>query len=85
MKRRAHTLEAVEQIVYHNPRRFLAQSPRFNQMAAIYRNFDFDGPLDFVKKAADLSDRVRPDSKRPQGDGAVNKWFADRTQLKAAE
>jgi 4-hydroxyphenylacetate 3-monooxygenase len=62
-----------------------AQSPRFNQMAAIYRNFDFDGPLDFVKKAADLSDRVRPDSKRPQGDGAVNKWFADRTQLKAAE
>jgi 4-hydroxyphenylacetate 3-monooxygenase len=62
-----------------------AQSPRFTQMAAIYRNFDFDGPLDFVKKAADLSDRVRPDSKRPQGDGAVNKWFADRTQLKAAE
>jgi 4-hydroxyphenylacetate 3-monooxygenase len=62
-----------------------AQSPRFNQMAAIYRNFDFDGPLDFVKKAADLSDRVRPDSKRPQGDGAVNKWFADRTRLKAAE
>jgi 4-hydroxyphenylacetate 3-monooxygenase len=43
-----------------------AQSPRFNQMAAIYRNFDFDGPLDFVKKAADLSDRVRPESERPR-------------------
>jgi 4-hydroxyphenylacetate 3-monooxygenase len=52
-----------------------AQSPRFNQMAAIYRNFDFDGPLDFVKKAADLSDRVRPESERPQGDGAVTQWF----------
>ena len=62
-----------------------AQSPRFNQMAAIYRNFDFDGPLDFVKKAADLSDRVRPGTKRPAGDGAVSKWFADRSTLKAAE
>ena len=62
-----------------------AQSPRFNQMAAIYRNFDFDGPLDFVKKAADLSDRVRPDSKRPAGDGAVNQWFAEQAPLKAAE
>lgn len=62
-----------------------AQSPRFNQMAAIYRNFDFDGPLDFVKKAADLSDRVRPESKRPQGDGAVNQWFEGQKPLKAAE
>lgn len=24
---------------------------------AVYRNFDWDGPLAFVKKAADLSDR----------------------------
>ena len=62
-----------------------AQSPRFNQMAAIYRNFDFDGPLDFVKKAADLSDRVRPESKQPQGDGAVNQWFEGQKTLKAAE
>ena len=62
-----------------------AQSPRSNQMAAIYRNFDFDGPLDFVKKAADLSDRVRPESKRPQGDGAVNQWFEGQKPLKAAE
>jgi 4-hydroxyphenylacetate 3-monooxygenase len=62
-----------------------AQSPRFNQMAAIYRNFDFDGPLDFVKKAADLSERVRPESERPAGDGAVTQWFEDRKPLKAAE
>ncbi len=62
-----------------------AQSPRFNQMGAIYRNFDWDGPLDFVKKAADLSDRVRPDTGRATGDGAVHKWYADNAVLKAAE
>tara|TARA_R110002072_G_scaffold28856_7_gene92212 strand:+ start:2242 stop:3783 length:1542 start_codon:yes stop_codon:yes gene_type:complete len=55
-----------------------AQSPPFAQLAAVYRNFDFDGPLDFVKKAAGLSDSLRPDKQRPQGDGAVNQWFADR-------
>ncbi len=62
-----------------------AQSPRFNQMAAIYRNFDWDGPLDFVKKSADLSDNVRPSTSRQQGDGAVNQWFGDKASLKAAE
>jgi hypothetical protein len=47
----------------------------------VYRNFDWDGPLDFVRKAAGLSDRVRGDgvreaSGRPTGDGAVAQWFA---------
>jgi 4-hydroxyphenylacetate 3-monooxygenase len=62
-----------------------AQSPRFNQMAAIYRTFDWDGPLDFVKKAAELSDRVRPGSSRPEGDGAVTQWFAADETKQAAE
>ena len=35
-----------------------AQSPPFAHLAAVYRNFDFDHPLRFVKKAAGLSDRV---------------------------
>jgi len=35
-----------------------AQSPPFAHLAAVYRNFDFDGPLDFVKRSAGLSDRV---------------------------
>jgi 4-hydroxyphenylacetate 3-monooxygenase len=35
-----------------------AQSPPFAQLGAIYRTFDFEGPLDLVKSAADLSDRV---------------------------
>jgi 4-hydroxyphenylacetate 3-monooxygenase len=61
-----------------------AQSPRFNQVAAVYRNFDWDGPLDFVKKSAGLSDAVRPTSSRPKGDGAVNQYFAQSSQ-KAAE
>ncbi|MBQ0826865.1 4-hydroxyphenylacetate 3-hydroxylase family protein [Streptomyces tagetis] len=35
-----------------------AQSPPFAQLGAVYRAFDFDGPLDLVKAAADLSDKV---------------------------
>ncbi|HEU0223295.1 MAG TPA: 4-hydroxyphenylacetate 3-hydroxylase family protein [Paracoccaceae bacterium] len=63
-----------------------AQSPPFNQLAALYRSFDWDGPLDFVKKAAGLSDRVRPPSERPEGDGAITRWFTNRDPLaKAAE
>ena len=36
-----------------------AQSAPFAHLAAVYRNFDWDGPLDFVKKSAGLSDKVR--------------------------
>jgi 4-hydroxyphenylacetate 3-monooxygenase len=35
-----------------------AQAPPFANMAAVYRSFDFDGPLDLVRQAAGLSDRV---------------------------
>lgn len=35
-----------------------AQSPPFAHLAAVYRNFDWDGPLGFVKKSAGLSDNV---------------------------
>jgi 4-hydroxyphenylacetate 3-monooxygenase len=35
-----------------------AQSPPFAHLAAVYRSFDFSGPLEFVKKSAGLSDRV---------------------------
>jgi len=35
-----------------------AQSPPFAHLAAVYRNFDWDGPLDFVRKAAQLSERT---------------------------
>jgi 4-hydroxyphenylacetate 3-monooxygenase len=35
-----------------------AQAPHFNHLAAVYNAFDFAGPLDFVRKAAGLSDKV---------------------------
>ena len=35
-----------------------AQAPHFNHLAAVYNSFDFSGPLDFVRKAAGLSDKV---------------------------
>ncbi|MDX6535070.1 MAG: 4-hydroxyphenylacetate 3-monooxygenase, partial [Gaiellales bacterium] len=35
-----------------------AQSPPFAHLGAVYRNFDFDGPLQFVQQSAGLSDRV---------------------------
>jgi 4-hydroxyphenylacetate 3-monooxygenase len=56
-----------------------AQSPPYAHLNAVYRNFDWDGPLDFVKKAADLSEKTKPRSPRAPGDGAVNRWFAEST------
>ncbi|WP_149538019.1 4-hydroxyphenylacetate 3-hydroxylase family protein [Siccirubricoccus phaeus] len=35
-----------------------AQAPHFNHLAAVYRNFDFSGPLDFVRRSAGLSEQV---------------------------
>ena len=35
-----------------------AQSPPFAQLGAVYRNFDWNGPLDLVKDAANLSEKV---------------------------
>jgi 4-hydroxyphenylacetate 3-monooxygenase len=35
-----------------------AQAPPFAHLAAVYRNFDWDEALKFVRKAADLSDQV---------------------------
>ena len=37
-----------------------AQSPPFSHLLAVYNNYDFEGPLDLVRKAADLSDDAVP-------------------------
>ena len=55
-----------------------AQSPPFAHLAAVYRNFDWDGPLDFVRKSAGLATASRRESGRPEGDGAVLRWQAAR-------
>ena len=44
-----------------------AQSPPFAHLAAVYRNFDWDGPLAFVKNSADLSDKVYNTKKGNKG------------------
>jgi 4-hydroxyphenylacetate 3-monooxygenase len=36
-----------------------AQAPHFNHLAAVYGSFDFSGPLDFVRKSAGLSERIK--------------------------
>ncbi len=53
-----------------------AQSPPFAHLAAVYRNFDWDGPLAFVKDAADLSDNVMGGRTLTAGDSAISKWFS---------
>jgi 4-hydroxyphenylacetate 3-monooxygenase len=53
-----------------------AQSPPFAHLAAVYRNFDWNGPLDFVRKSADLSEKVHQKGDRPGGDRAVQQWYA---------
>jgi 4-hydroxyphenylacetate 3-monooxygenase len=46
-----------------------AQSPPFAQLAAVYRNFDWQGPLDVVRYSAGLSERIT--GRRPEAVGAA--------------
>jgi 4-hydroxyphenylacetate 3-monooxygenase len=60
-----------------------AQSPPFAHLAAVYRSFDWDGPLDFVRKSAGLSDNVPAGKGRAPGDHAVRQWYAASASAKA--
>jgi 4-hydroxyphenylacetate 3-monooxygenase len=62
-----------------------AQSAPFAHLAAVYRNFDWEGPLDFVRKSAGLSDKVIDKKSRRTGDRAVSQWFALGRVQDAAE
>jgi len=62
-----------------------AQSAPFAHLAAVWRNFDWNGPLSFVKKSAGLSDRVFDKATRAPGDNAVQRWFVSSTNRSAAE
>jgi 4-hydroxyphenylacetate 3-monooxygenase len=64
-----------------------AQAPPFAHLGAVYRSFDWDGPLAFVKDAAGLSDRVTGGTPFKGGDPAINSWYAqaDLASAKAAE
>ncbi|UPK39258.1 4-hydroxyphenylacetate 3-hydroxylase family protein [Bradyrhizobium sp. 186] len=52
-----------------------AQSAPFAHLAAVYRNFDWDGPLDFVRRSAGLSRKVLDAKGVRTGDRAVSQWF----------
>ena len=51
-----------------------AQSPPFAHLGAVYRNFSWDGPMDFVKSAAGLSDRI-------VGEKEFKSWFSSEPYL----
>jgi 4-hydroxyphenylacetate 3-monooxygenase len=48
-----------------------AQAPPFAHLAAVYQNFDWDGPLDFVRKAAGLSEKVHKPRRKTGATGAA--------------
>lgn len=54
-----------------------AQAPPFAHLAAVYRNFDFDGSLNFVKDGAGLSDNVMNGISDRKGDQAVAQYFSE--------
>ena len=62
-----------------------AQSPPFANLAAVYRNFDWDGPLTFVQKSAGLSDRVLAASERKPFDKAPAQWRAAAAMKEGAK
>jgi len=53
-----------------------AQSPSFAQLATIYQNFNWDGPLAFVKQAAGLSDTVMGEHSMTPKNSAASSWFS---------
>ncbi|MGB1010837.1 MAG: 4-hydroxyphenylacetate 3-hydroxylase family protein [Thiolinea sp.] len=57
-----------------------AQAPNYAHMAAVYRNFDFDGPLNFVRAGAELSDSVTDGISDRSGDNAVAQYFSNKTE-----
>ena len=60
-----------------------AQSPPFAHLGAVYRNFNWDGPLAFVKDAAGLSDRVMGGNTPSSEDTAIARWFTNSNDAQA--
>ena len=59
-----------------------AQSPPYNQSAAVYRNFDWNSTLEFVQKSAGLSDKVLNIKNKSNGDPAIKRWYANHIKNK---
>ena len=52
-----------------------AQSAPFAHLAAVYRNFDWENTLDFVRKSAGLSQRVMGSRKKTNNEKNINRSF----------
>ena len=52
------------------------QSPPHAQLAAVYRNFDWEGPMALVGQMAELGERVLGETILSLGDSAVSKWYS---------
>jgi 4-hydroxyphenylacetate 3-monooxygenase len=81
----ARDLLSSDHAGHHLAFQTFSQSPTFAQSAALYRNFDWDGPLAFVKEAAGLSDNVLGDLSLTTRDSAVSSWFLNDIAAQTAE
>ena len=55
-----------------------AQSPPFAHLAAVHRNFDWNGPLRFVQKSANLSDKIWGEKKTEMAHQRIRKFNTNR-------
>ncbi len=58
-----------------------AQSPPFAHLAAVYRNFYWDGPLRFMHKVAGLSGQTLEKKAPGEADSSVTHWFAEHSPM----
>lgn len=71
----AHDLLNSEQASHRLNFFAFAQAPAYTQSAAVYRNFDWDGPLALVRDLAGLGDPTEADGRGKLADSAVSRWF----------
>lgn len=72
----AHDLLNSEQASHRLNFFAFAQGPAYTQSAAIYRNFDWDGPLALVRAVAGLAEPKDADRAENLADSAISRWFS---------
>lgn len=72
----AHDLLNSERAHHRLGFQMFAQAPAYTHLAALYRNFDWDGPLSMVQHAAGLGDGVLTETTLTCADSPVSKWFS---------
>jgi 4-hydroxyphenylacetate 3-monooxygenase len=72
----AHDLLNSEQASHRLNFFAFAQAPAYTQSAAVYRNFDWDGPLALVRDLAGLGELNDADQGGKLADSAISRWFS---------